>query len=269
MTATDTVFAGSIAAHYDRLMVPLKFTPWAEDMARRIAALSPAMILETAAGSGAVTEQIAKALPSAAITATDLNPAMLEIAAQRPGLEDVRFRPADAQALPFADASFDLVTCQFGVMFYPDRVAAAREARRVLRAGGTYIFNVWNSLDQNPVSKVLSEALAEEFPANPPSFYARVPFGYHDTARIAHDLAEAGFTDIAIETLEYPHGALAPRDAAEGMCRGTPLAAEIATHGDDALDLAVEAATQALQSLCGPDDRIDAMMSAHVVTARG
>ena len=142
MTATDTVFAGSIATLYDRLMVPLKFTPWAEDMAGRIAALAPATILETAAGSGVVTEQIARALPSAAITATDLNPAMLEIAARRPGLERVAFQPADAQALPFADSSFDLVACQFGVMFYPDRVAATREVRRVLRPGGNYLFSV-------------------------------------------------------------------------------------------------------------------------------
>jgi ubiquinone/menaquinone biosynthesis C-methylase UbiE len=267
MTATDTVFAGSIAALYDRLMVPLKFTPWAEDMARRIAALAPATILETAAGSGVVTEQIAKALPEAAITATDLNPAMLEIAARRPGLQRVHFQPADAQALPFAEASFDLVACQFGVMFYPDRVAAAREVRRVLRGGGTYLFSVWDCLDSNPVSKVLSEALAEQFPDNPPSFYARVPFGYHDTARIAADLAEAGFTDITIETLKYAHGALTARDAAEGMCRGTPLAAEIATHGESALDRAIEAGTRALQSLCGADGRIDAMMSAHIITA--
>jgi ubiquinone/menaquinone biosynthesis C-methylase UbiE len=269
MTATDTIFAGSIAALYDRLMVPLKFTPWAEDMARRIAALAPATILETAAGSGVVTEQIAKALPSAAITATDLNPTMLQIAARRPGLEHVQFLPADAQALPFAATHFDLVACQFGVMFYPDRITAAREVRRVLRDGGTYLFSVWNRLDRNPVSKVLSDALAEEFPGNPPSFYARIPFGYHDTARITDDLSAAGFTDIAIETLEYPHGALTARAAAEGMCRGTPLAAEIAIHGDDALDRAVEASARGLEGLCGPDGRIDATMSAHVVTARG
>jgi ubiquinone/menaquinone biosynthesis C-methylase UbiE len=268
MTATDIVFAGSIAALYDRLMVPLKFTPWAKDMARRIAALAPATILETAAGSGVVTEQIAKALPQAAVTATDLNPAMLEIAAQRPGLQRVHFRPADAQALPLADASFDLVACQFGVMFYADRIGAAREVRRVLRPGGTYIFSVWNSLDQNPVSRLLSEALAAEFPDNPPSFYARVPFGYHDTARIAADLAKAGFTDVSIDTLEYSHGKLTARDAAEGMCRGTPLAAEIAAHGEDALVRAVEASTQALQSACGADGRIDAVMSAHIVIAR-
>lgn len=268
MTATDIVFAGSIAALYDRLMVPLKFIPWAQDMARRIAALAPATILETAAGSGVVTEQIARALPGATITATDLNPAMLEIAAQRPGLQQVHFQPADAQALPFADASFDLVACQFGAMFYPDRIAAAREVHRVLRPGGTYLFNVWNSIDQNPVSLLLSEALAREFPDNPPSFYARVPFGYHDDARIVGDLSAAGFAEIEIETLEYPHGRLTAQEAAEGMCRGTPLAAEIATHGEHALDLAVETATRALQSLCGADGRLHAMMSAHVVTAR-
>jgi ubiquinone/menaquinone biosynthesis C-methylase UbiE len=268
MTATDTVFAGSIAQIYNRLMVPLKFLPWAEDMARRVAELAPANILETAAGSGVVTEHMARALPDAAITATDLNPAMLEIAAQRPGLERVAFQPADAQVLPFADASFDVAVCQFGMMFYPDRVAAAREVRRVLRPGGAYVFTVWNSLDHNPVSKVLSDALAQEFPDNPPTFYARVPFDYHDTSRVAADLSAAGFTRISIDTLELRHGALTAREAAEGMCRGSPLAPEIAAHGDDALNSAVDAGTRALQSLCGADGRIDAMMSAHVVTAR-
>ena len=268
MTATDTAFTGSIAALYDQLMVPLKFIPWAEDMANRIAALAPATILETAAGSGVVTEQIARVLPNAQITATDLNPGMLEIAARRPGLERVTFQPADAQALPFSDSSFDLVACQFGVMFYPDRIAAAREVRRVLRPGGTYIFSVWNSLDQNPVSRLLSNALAEEFPDNPPSFYARIPFSYYDTGRIDADLSAAGFTNIAIDTLEYRHGPLTAREAAEGMCRGSPLAAEIATHGGGALDRAVEASTRALQSVCGADGRINAVMSAHMVIAR-
>jgi ubiquinone/menaquinone biosynthesis C-methylase UbiE len=268
MPATDTVFAGSIAQIYDRLMVPLKFLPWAEDMARRVAEVVPVNILETAAGSGVVTEQIARTLPNATITATDLNPAMLEIAAQRRGLERVAFQPADAQALPFADDSFDVVVCQFGVMFYPDRIAAAREARRVLRPGGTYLLTVWNRLDRNPVSKILSDALARQFPDNPPTFYARIPFGYHETARIEADLSAAGFTNISIDTLEHRHGALTAREAAEGMCRGSPLAAEIATHGDDAFDRAVDAGTRALQSLCGPDGRIDVMMSAHVVSAR-
>jgi SAM-dependent methyltransferase len=153
-------------------------------------------------------------------------------------------------------------------MFYPDRIAAAREVRRVLRPGGTYVFNVWNSLDRNPVSRLLSDALVEEFPDNPPSFYARVPFGYHDTARITADLDAAGFTDIAIDTLEYRHGPLTALEAAEGMCRGTPLSAEIAAHGEEALDRAVAAGARGLQSQCGADGRIDAMMSAHVVTAR-
>jgi SAM-dependent methyltransferase len=268
MPATDTVFAGSIAAIYDRVLVPLKFAPWAADLARRIAVLAPAAILETAAGTGVVTEQIARMLPGAAITATDLNPAMLEIAANRPGLERIKFRPADAQALPFADASFDLVACQFGVMFYPDRVAAAREARRVLRRDGVYLFNVWNSLDHNPVTRLLSDAVGQLFPGNPPSFYARVPFGYYDTARIAADLSAAGFSDIAIDTREYRHGALTAREAAEGLCRGSPFAAEIVAHGDEALDRAIEAGTRALRPLCGADGRIDAAMSAHVVIAR-
>src|SRR5688572_2767021 len=114
MTATDTVFAGSIPAIYDQYMVPLLFAPYAKLVAEQAAALRPRRILETAAGTGVVTLELHRALPDAEIVATDLNAPMLEQAAQRITASNVRFQPADAQELPFEDASFDLVVCQFG-----------------------------------------------------------------------------------------------------------------------------------------------------------
>lgn len=268
MVTSDTVFSGSIPAIYDRLMAPLLFEPWAEHIASRIKVWAPGTILETAAGTGIVTEKLAKGVPSATIIATDLNPAMLAIAATRSVLKHVTFQPADAQMLPFDDARFDAVICQFGVMFFPDRIAAAREARRVLKPDGVYLFSTWNGLDANPVSELLSETVAALFPDSPPSFYARVPFGYHDTQRITADLSAAGFSAISIDTRELPHGALTAHQAAEGLCHGSPYAAEIAAHGDDALDRAVDAGARALEQLCGADGRIDARMSAHLVTAQ-
>ena len=133
MTATDTVFAGSIPAIYDRYMVPLIFAPYAALVADRARALAPRRILETAAGTGVVTEALHRALPHAEIVATDLNPPMLEQAAQRVSAANIRFQQADALDLPFDDGSFDLVVCQFGVMFFPDKVKGDAEARRVLR----------------------------------------------------------------------------------------------------------------------------------------
>jgi SAM-dependent methyltransferase len=140
MSATDVAFAGSIPALYDRYMGPLLFEPYARDIAARAAALGPQHILETAAGTGIVTEALARALPQADIVATDLNQAMLDVAAERVRAANVRFQQADAQALPFADGEFDLVLSQFGVMFFPDRVGAYREVRRVLKPGGRVLF---------------------------------------------------------------------------------------------------------------------------------
>ena len=176
MTATDTLFAGSIPARYDRYLGPLLFEPYAEIAAERARALQPRRILEIAAGTGIVTAALQRALPEAEIVATDLNPAMLEVAAEKFSAGNVRFQPADALDLPFADGEFDLVLSQFGIMFFPDKVEGNAEARRVLRSGGTCLTIIWDSLDRNPVSAALGRAVAEEFPDDPPRFLERMPF---------------------------------------------------------------------------------------------
>ena len=263
MASADAAFAGSIPALYDRYLGPLLFAPYAADIAARAAALGPRRILETAAGTGIVTEALARALPGADIVATDLNQAMLDVAAGRVGAAGVTFQPADAQSLPFADASFDLVLSQFGVMFFPDRVAAYREARRVLGPGGRFLFNAWDRIEMNPVTATVGGAIAARFPEHAESFYRRVPFGYHDKARIEADLREAGFTDIVAETVTLTSRVDA-RAAAIGLVQGTPLRAEIEAHGVD-LDEATDAAGAALAPLDGKD----APMSANVVSAGG
>jgi ubiquinone/menaquinone biosynthesis C-methylase UbiE len=214
MTESDRAFTGSVPQIYDRLMVPMIFAPYARDLAQRIKAYRPRNVLETAAGTGAVTAALASELPeSTAITATDLNEPML--AQARTHLADkpqIKWQQADALALPFEDASFDIVACQFGAMFFPDRVRGYAEARRVLRPGGHFVFNVWDRIEQNDFTYVVHQTLQQVFPDNPPQFMARTPHGYHDAARIRADLMEAGFSDIAIETISLPGHADARRD---------------------------------------------------------
>ncbi len=164
MSATDIAFAGSIPGLYDRYMVPLLFQPFAEEIARRVRLLSAGHVLETAAGTGVVTAALHRVLPDANIVATDLNPAMLEVAAQRVGSDNVSFEVADAQDLRFADATFDLAVCQFGLMFLPDKVRGNSEARRVLRDNGRYIVVIWDSIERNPATKVAHQAVAKLFP---------------------------------------------------------------------------------------------------------
>lgn len=267
MSASDAAFSGSIPALYDRCLGPLLFEPYARDLAARVAAIAPRRILETAAGTGIVTAAIAREVPAAEIVATDLNQAMLDVAAARVRSPAVSFREVDAQALPFADGSFDLVVCQFGAMFFPDRVGAYREARRVLKRGGLFLFNVGDRIEANPVSEAIAEAVAALFADDPPSFLQRVPFGYGDAVRVEKELGAAGFEEVARETVALRSRAPDPRDAAMGMCLGSPLRAEIEARDPARLDEAVEAAARALTPFAGPGG-LDAPMSAHVFTAR-
>lgn len=266
MQATDTVFAGSIPELYDRCLGPFLFEPYADDLAARAVALRPRRILETAAGTGIVTAALAAALPQAEIVATDLNADMLRVAEAKLGSARVAFAPADAQSLPFPDGSFDLVVCQFGAMFFPDRVAAYREARRVLAPGGVFLFNVWDRLEANPASQAVAEAVAALFPDDPPSFLNRVPFGYHDKAAVEADLRAAGFARVEVETVAKRSRGSAG-EVAPGLCQGSPLRAEIEARAPDRLEEASQAALACLVSRHG--DPVDAAMSAHVFTARG
>ena len=262
MTATDTVFAGSIPVLYDQHLGPLLFQPYARDIAARTGALRPARILETAAGTGIVTVALIEEAGEAEIVATDLNQAMLDVAAKRIESPRVRFEQADAQSLPYDDGCFDAVICQFGAMFFPDRIAAYREARRVLKPGGRLLFNVWDGLDSNPVTAAVAAAVAGLFPEDPPGFFERVPFGYQDKARIETDLRAAGFGVIMAETVVESSRVNASA-AATGLVEGTPLRAEIETRDPGRLADATEAAAAALARFDGRE----APMSAHVFSA--
>jgi len=262
MPNTDTAFAGSIPELYDSLLGPLLFLPYAEEVAARVSRWMPGYILETASGTGIVTEAIHRAVPSARIVATDLNQAMLDVAARRVKSDRVGFQVADAQHLPFADESFDLVVCQFGVMFFPDKAKANSEARRVLKSGGHYLLVIWDTLGRNPVSQTLAGSVAAEFPDDPPRFLERAPFGYADRDQIERDMRAGGFTSISIDTVELS-SRVSASEAARGMCLGSPLTAEIEERGKGAVERATAAAERALQNIDGQD----VPMSAIFVTA--
>ncbi|MDR7103048.1 class I SAM-dependent methyltransferase [Croceicoccus sp. BE223] len=262
----DVAFAGSIPALYEECLVPVIFRPYAQDLAARAAALAPRRVLEIAAGTGIVTRLLAEALPDAEIFATDLNPDMLAIAETRWSAPNLSFRVADAQDLPFADDSFDLVVIQFGAMFFPDRVSAYAGMRRVLAPGGTLLFNAWDSLAANPGSDVIQRAIAAAVPEPKPSFLPRTPFGYHDMAQIERDLRAAGFGDVAVERVEKTSPPATGALLARGLCLGSPVFGELSLHGDAARDEALAAAIAAAEA-AEPDDGF--AMSALVAMARG
>jgi ubiquinone/menaquinone biosynthesis C-methylase UbiE len=265
---TDKVFAGSIPENYDRYMVPLIFEPYAADIARRVASLSPHAILETAAGSGVVTRALAPGLlPGATYVVTDLNQAMLDYAASRqPPDTRISWRQADALALPFEDAAFDLVVCQFGAMFFPDRIAGYREARRVLKPGGHFLFNVWDRIEENVFADEVTNALAEIFPNDPPRFMARTPHGYYDTVLIRSQLEQAGFSDVVIETRAEQSRAPSPRIPAIAYCQGTVLRNEIESRDPRKLDSATDYVASAIADRHGRGE-VAAKIQAHVIVA--
>jgi ubiquinone/menaquinone biosynthesis C-methylase UbiE len=267
MGATDAAFAGSIPAIYEQYLGPLLFQPFAEDMAARLRDVTQGRLLETAAGTGIVTRALVKTLPpDVEIIATDLNQAMLDLAAERLQAGNVTWQQADAQKLPFEDTSFDAIVCQFGVMFFPDKTAAYREALRVLKPGGRFVFNVWNSLDRNEASRIISDTAGRAFPDDPPRFIERVPFGYFDPDRIRGEVQQAGFENAEIEVVEKTTSAPSSRELAMGLCQGTPLRAEIETRAPDRLEEITSKAGEALTARFGPSS-VENRMSALVVTA--
>jgi len=208
MTEPDNVFTGSIPEFYDTYMVPMIFEGYANDIAERVASLAPHTVLETAAGSGVVTRALAPRLASdARYVVTDLNQPMLDHAANKQGPESrISWRQADALYLPFDDASFDAIICQFGVMFFPHRVAGYTEALRVLGPGGRFLFNVWDQIDANEFALAVTEAAASVFPDDPPRFLARTPHGYHELELIRNELALCQTSWYETCTVSSPYG---------------------------------------------------------------
>lgn len=270
MATSDKVFAGSIPKFYDTLMVPLIFEAYAAHVAELVASFAPRAVLETAAGSGAVTRMLAHRLPTEArYTVTDLNQPMLDYAASCQGADDrITWRQADALALPFDDDSFDLVCCQFGAMFFPDRVAGYAEALRVLRPGGRFVFSVWDRIEENAFADDVTKAVATLFPHDPPRFLARTPHGYHDVAQIRDDLGRAGFTNITITTHEKQSRAPSARDVATAYCHGTPLRNEIESRDAGLMEHATERATKAIAARHG-EGPVTGKIQAHVIVAAG
>ena len=242
----NVVFAGEIPENYDRYLGPVIFDPYAEDLASRLAEKKLQRVLEVACGTGIVTRRLRDALPTTTeIVATDLNIDMFEFAKAKFGKdENVRWQQADASALPFRDDSFDAIVCQFGYMFVPDKSAAMREAERVLRNGGVFLFNVWDSFAANPFAEIAHTTIASFFETDPPKFY-EIPFSLHDSKLVRGLLEDAHFTKIESFSESKPCRSKSAKDFATGLVRGNPVGTEAAERGVDPNKL-IEAVGQVL-----------------------
>lgn len=265
---SDRIFSGDVPALYERLLVPLIFEPYARDMARRLGELASGNVLEVAAGTGVVTRALATALPTAvALTASDLSQAMIDRAVRVGTDRPVRWEQADVLSLPFGNASFDAVVCQFGVMFFPVKADAFAEVHRVLRPGGRFLFNVWQRIENNEFADVVTQAVSSLFPTDPPLFLRRTPHGYHDPEIILDDLRAGGFHSRArIEPLDSQSRATTAQAIATAYCQGTPLRDDIERRAPGRLAEATSVAADALAQRFGPADLVG-RISALVITA--
>ncbi len=270
MTAaeSDMVFAGSVPELYDQHLVPLIFESYAVDLVTRLEATGARRVLEVASGTGVLTRAMAASLDEAvSIIASDLNQPMLDHAASVGTARSVAWRQADVMALPFPDDSFDAVVCQFGVMFFPDRSGAFTEMGRVLRPGGTLLFNVWDRIETNEFAATVTVALAGLFPEAPPEFLPRTPHGYYRPDDVQADIVAAGFdSSFGYELLQARSRAATCDIPAIAYCQGTPLRHEIDAIDPARLGEATTAAADAIAEQFGRTD-VDGLISAFVATA--
>lgn len=233
MTDDTPSFAGSIPADYEARLVPMFFEPYARDMATRLPART-SRVIETAAGTGVVARHLLERLDAeATMVVTDLQDAMLAVARKRMGGDPrVTIHAADAVDLPYDDRSFDLVVCQFGLMFFSDKLAGLREARRVLTPDGTLLLSTWGSLDDNPVAGITHEEVTRVFPEAPPPFL-RVPFGMHDPDAVVDLLHAAGFSYVTSEVVSLEAMSPSAHHAAVGLLCGSPMFTQLQERGLD------------------------------------
>ena len=262
----DVVFDGSVPAYYDRYLGPVLFESHARDLAARVTAPGVGRVLELACGTGRLTRALRAALPeSAELVATDLNEPMLRHA--RAAASSVHaWAVADAEALPFADASFDRVVCQFGLMFVPHLAVAFVEVRRVLRATGALAFSVFGPMAANDLAHVAHTTVARLFPEDPPAFY-EVPFRLARAEEVLGPLAEAGFEVVSADVVRHVGESPSARDAALGLVYGNPILAAIRQRGSVSPDAVVDAIARDVAAACG-DAPVRARTEAMVYTAR-
>jgi SAM-dependent methyltransferase len=259
----DRLWVGSMPEAYDRWLGPAVFRPFAVDLAGRAARLKPRRVLELAAGTGVLTRELVAAVPTAEVIATDLNTAMVEWGTHQ--VTAATWEQADALHLPFPEGHFDVIVCQFGVMFFPDKAAAFAEARRVLAPGGRLLFSTWDTVDTHDFAKALIAGLDRAFVDDPPTFVATVPHGYTDLRLIAADLIAGGLESVSIETVTLTGHADSAAAVAVGFCTGTPLRLDIEARADLAATTAIVKDEMTARLGTGP---VTGRMTAHIIDAR-
>jgi len=243
-------FAGSIPANYENYLGPFLFEPYALDLVSRLQDKKYNDILEIACGTGRVTAHLANSVKHDTITATDLNPDMIEIAKKIVKDDKIKWMPADAMELPFEDDSYDLVVMQFGIMFFPDKHKGLSEAYRVLRPGGRLIFNTWDKSENVQAIYEGRKIIESFFEKDPPQFYS-IPFSMYDEKELRFITATAGFKDVKIELVKKEGVSPSAKELANGIVEGNPVYLAICERDPSQIDRIKEDVQKVLQEKFG------------------
>ncbi len=227
--ASQLAFHGTVPSNYDKYLGPFLFEPYATHLVEMLSGKQYSSILEIACGTGRVTKHLLTLLSDGGtITATDLNAEMIAVAKENVSDDRIRWQVVDAQKLPFNNESFDLVVCQFGVMFFPDKKKAFEETYRVLKPNGLFIFSAWDSLQHNLHTGILNDVLKEQFGSEAPAFWEEGPFSFNDRDAINNMMRNASFKNVQIAVVSLISGYASIDDLLTGLLEGTPLASFLA-----------------------------------------
>ena len=240
----------------------------------RVAQIEPGLrVLDLAGGTGEPAMSLAEVVgPDGHVTATDLVPEMLAVAeetAGQRGLRTLTFRQADAEALSFADASFDRVTCRFGAMFFPDVGRALREIHRVLRPGGRAAFVAWGPPEKNPYFTTTIGVFMKYVQLPPPEPGAPHPFRFAQAGSLSSALTQAGFRAVAEEECTIPWSW--PGSAEEAVQSAQELAAPAFRRLQDGLppERHQQVQDEILEAVRGYSDGQQVNFTATIVLATG
>jgi ubiquinone/menaquinone biosynthesis C-methylase UbiE len=224
-------FVESVPENYERYLVPDIFVSWAEDLVERAALRPGERVLDIACGTGIVARIAARKLGgSGSVLGLDLSAPMLEAARAAAAAEGIAvdWREGSAVKLPLADATFDVVFCQQGLQFFPDRVGALREMYRVLTLGGRLVLSVWGPIERSPGFAVLAEALTRYVSPEAGGLMITGPFSLSDPEELREIIAKASFEDIAVcsvaKTLRFPSSDEFVLRYAAGSALASPVA---------------------------------------------
>jgi ubiquinone/menaquinone biosynthesis C-methylase UbiE len=258
-------FGGSIPKIYDEVLGPVYFEPYAIETAERVSRLNPFGLLETACGTGRVTVHLRNKIKGN-ITATDINPQMMAIAKHKLQGKEITWQLADATALPFENESFDCIVSQFGVMFYPDKALGMKEAYRILKPGGTFIFTVWGKLEANPMSATGREIVGEYFKNDIPPSY-KTAYSMHDVLEVKDIVRKSGFKNITEEVLTKECTCDSAWVMAAGLVEGNQIVNAIREKDESAIGILKEKVFETLVKRYG-DHPCQTTMQAIVFTAK-